>query len=961
VNLLDRTNSPPALADPPAGSRSPFPLLVASLLMIAPGPACFAADFSHAQKIFVPASRIDRRVDFTSLQGREAAPAASPDNQTPGDAGVNYPAPSKAGLVPPPPPVPPTSTKSTLVPPPPPSPPILPGSPAAPPATGSLKAIAAPASAEQARKKAAELVRQGKLEEADQVLRGAYKSAPRNTLVVRDLLNLSVMRGRKLLAAGELDAAGKAAREALYVDASSTVAADLLNQILTRQGINPKDPAARLRLADHFVTDGKDAAAGVEYRAALKLKASAAGHVGLGDIAARAGNKQKARQEYQLALEVDANSGAAHRQMGLLRQSMGDVVGANADLSRAVIIDRQDKAAGSALVELWQKQVSALPNDANSHMGLARAYQLTGNLSAAQAEYRQVVRIDPNHPNLPAARQSFKLALARQEAERDVAAARTLEAQGAIPEANQKVCEALGLCPTDAGYRLYQGYLLERMGQYAQAHDAYLSVLKDDPKNVQAAQRLQALPTGWRPPPAAPAQGLAAPPAGLLAPAAGAGGLAPAAGPLLPAAGGLTAAAGAVGSAAGALAPFVEAPPALTLPASPQAAPDAVSNLSGFLTGLRNTAIKNQLAFQEYESQVHKSLTGRGSYYGANGKLADVPITPEDVLTGRGTGSSSSNFVSRAVADLNFGENVPSPGGSAASAAAEAAGSAPSSGGIAGVLDRINRDLARTQNLSGTGGAAAGATAAAAGLPVLSAAAAGAGDTAGEGAARPAPAAAPPAVATPAMDPAAYQRLLYAEQQNKLLAEKLQQAQQTISRLQQNNAPSLPAGDIDSIAPVSPPPPGKPLVPSAADEPAVDPTPVPLPPAAAGGGAPGQSLPPAGSLDPAAGSLGPPVQLKLEGVTPAGHGLQLKVVLSNDQDVSLPVSREMDAVIRTGGQPDMRAKVSFQKKVVPPHRQIHGLIKLQTKHIAPTADLFVPNLLPSGFAQRDVHLTASAL
>src|SRR5262249_19303534 len=98
--------------------------------------------------------------------------------------------------------------------------------------------------------------------------------------------------------------------------------------------------------------------------------------------------------------------------MGLFKlSSEDDVVGASADLSRAVIINSKDKVAGKALIDLWQKQVAKNPNNANSHLGLARAYQLVGDLKAAQAEYREVVRIDPNHPNLPACRQSFKLAL----------------------------------------------------------------------------------------------------------------------------------------------------------------------------------------------------------------------------------------------------------------------------------------------------------------------------------------------------------------------------------------------------------------------------------------------------------------------------------------------------------------------------------------------------------------------
>src|SRR5271167_4322835 len=92
---------------------------------IAPAPA---ADFSHAQKTYVPATKIDRRLDYDSLRATAAGGTT---------AGSSAPAPSSqpgpSGLVPPPPaiPIPISNSNSTIVPPPPPSPSILAGSSAA--------------------------------------------------------------------------------------------------------------------------------------------------------------------------------------------------------------------------------------------------------------------------------------------------------------------------------------------------------------------------------------------------------------------------------------------------------------------------------------------------------------------------------------------------------------------------------------------------------------------------------------------------------------------------------------------------------------------------------------------------------------------------------------------------------------------------------------------------------------
>src|SRR5262249_24415943 len=190
------------------------------------------------------------------------------------------------------------------VPPPPPTPPLAPGAvptyPADPARSAALGSTDTD-SVSQARAHAQQLIKQGKLEDADLVLRGAHKASPHDSLVTNDLYNLSVQRARKFLSAKNLDSATKAAREALYLNPSSNAASDLLNQILRKTGIDPLDANARLKLADKLADQGRDTAALVEYRASLKLKPSAEAHVGLGNMQLRSGQKSKAKDEYQLA------------------------------------------------------------------------------------------------------------------------------------------------------------------------------------------------------------------------------------------------------------------------------------------------------------------------------------------------------------------------------------------------------------------------------------------------------------------------------------------------------------------------------------------------------------------------------------------------------------------------------------------------------------------------------------
>jgi len=50
------------------------------------------------------------------------------------------------------------------------------------------------------------------------------------------------------------------------------------------------------------------------------------------------------------------------------------------------------------------------------------------------------------------------------------------------------------LSPGDPQVLLLRGQVSEKLGLYEQAHGSYMSVLKADPKNVEAAQKLKTLP-----------------------------------------------------------------------------------------------------------------------------------------------------------------------------------------------------------------------------------------------------------------------------------------------------------------------------------------------------------------------------------------------------------------------------------------------------------------------------------
>ncbi len=341
--------------------------------------------------------------------------------------------------------------------------------------------------------KVSNLLQTGKYGDAENIARAGLKYFPTSGILKTQFASATAAEAQAYLLTKNYDSAGKKARETLVADPNNKKAKVVIGKVLQAQGLDPNSAATHVSVADGLAADGRLLEASVEYKTALNIKPSAPAHVGLGNLAIGKGQITEAHRHFEQALNIDPNSALAYRQRGALRYVMRDTVGANSDFSKAVSLAPDDQLASNALVGLWKQEVANDPNAVNGHLGLARAYMQTNNLEAARAEYKTVVSIDPNHPSLPSARASFKTALSKQEANKCVQAAKTLDSQGAYAEAHQKLIEAAGYSPDDSQIHLYHGQVLEKMGLHDQAHDAYMSALKTDPKNVEAAKRVNYL------------------------------------------------------------------------------------------------------------------------------------------------------------------------------------------------------------------------------------------------------------------------------------------------------------------------------------------------------------------------------------------------------------------------------------------------------------------------------------
>jgi tetratricopeptide (TPR) repeat protein len=562
-----------------SNNRSSIFFTLTTLITAAFSSEAMAADFSHAQKTYVPSPTISQRYDTEIMQAKEASPTINgevsesdlvPDqiDNPPKTIAANR---SQNNFVPPPPPI----GTSDL--------PSAPSSTAAPQTRSATVSTIEDPLIVRAQTEIDNLLAQGKYDDAYNVVIKYLRAYPRNKTLRTEWAKIMIARARNYMKANELELARSTVREALAEEPKNNAANALLNELLEKRGINPNSEQDRLKVADELLAQNRLMEAKVEYKIAQRIKPTARGHVGLGAVYSQENKKDDAKVQFEQAIKLDANCQSAYRELGNLKYYSGDLVGANTDLSRALILDSNDQASARILIDLWQHQVAKYPNDVNNYLGLGRAHLLVGNLPAAQNDYRQVVRLDPQNPSLPAARNSFKLALARSEAKEDLLAAHSLETQGAIQDAYRKASDAVGLCPHNIEMRLYLADLKEKLGMISEAREDYLVILQQDPKNQIAAQHLKATQATV----SVPSQLVPAVP---NVPAPGANQMPPVAPPVAP------------------LRP--------ALPATPQSSPSSylpqgsmhVCALANFAASVRSWAITEQKKTQSFEEGYRTAL-----------------------------------------------------------------------------------------------------------------------------------------------------------------------------------------------------------------------------------------------------------------------------------------------------------------------------------------------------------------
>ncbi len=914
------------------------------------------ADFKYAKKVVVPPTRIPRRYDYDSMGGRLSNPGYGttqeryyqgstyeiPDLSTSASPSVK--SGGKYELVPPPPPVAPS---------------LLPASMAREVAPPPVSHSRASSISNQGRRispheerfgtgsigssshasgqliaKAEHLASQGHLKDAQETLLKHQDTFKKDPAFQKAVEKVSLERSKYYLRRDNYREAAQQARIAIRFEPASIGAPPLLNQALRHQGVDPLNSESRLAEARKLFTQGDYNQASVEYLQSIKLRPSAEAEIGLGNIAFREGKLKTAKARYQKALDLAPSSSVAMRQLGITRYKLTDVVGANADLTRALVQDPTDKLASQHLIELWQRQVSARPNDANSHLGLARAYQLSGDLKSAQNEYRTVVKIDPEHPNLPAARQSFKLALAREQAKSAYEAGMNLDSHGAVREAFDKASEAVRLSPGDSRYQIFQAQMLEKLGDPQGARSAYLQILSVDPSNTMAAARVQALNAI-----SSPATSTTGNTTLAINRANDANGAQPLGIPQY--------------RGEGPALPYLPSPYNRTGAAATQIpTADPVQNMTGFLGSLRDLMLsqKKMLKADEEDVMVKLGLSKPSSSTAGDAsspvvglpKLAEVDtsaptLNPDSLIKSEdvkkllssvnGTNNSNGSNVSGLVEEkataqslANFNE------GSLSTLAARAANAAQT------LKNNSNIDFSQIKNI------AVHTVPTPPAAPNLIRT-----KNAGEF-----PPLAPPIVRSPAIPSvtsAPNQDLVgKLENQNKKLEDELARTKQELEQLKSGQPETNLSENENTEEEVE----------EVVEAEIEDPTKKADPIAEAASNLRG-AIPQ--SPQTASTAVPESVHLELLGVQAAKKDIRLKVRLRNEQASELVIPGSKKAVIRIAGSEDKMVPIKFPRKKLAAHSTMEGFIKIPGQRLSPAADVFIPELAGSGESRAHVHLT----
>jgi tetratricopeptide (TPR) repeat protein len=230
----------------------------------------------------------------------------------------------------------------------------------------------------------------------------------------------------------------------------------------------PGSVPARLALADALFESGDVAAARREYSALTTGPGAPHAHYGLGRSLAAQGEKASALAEFDTAVQLFPEFGAAWYARGMALRGLGR----SAEARKALELATQHGAAWPSVDDPAVARMRALREDAGPHAKRGLSLEKQGDIAGAIVEYEAAVAIDPQlvpaHVNLIAL-------YGRQQ-------------NWAKAEAHYRALEPIGPVPVEAHYNF--GLCLASQRRSAEAAGVFRSALAVDPGHAGALSSL---------------------------------------------------------------------------------------------------------------------------------------------------------------------------------------------------------------------------------------------------------------------------------------------------------------------------------------------------------------------------------------------------------------------------------------------------------------------------------------
>lgn len=229
--------------------------------------------------------------------------------------------------------------------------------------------------------------------------------------------------------------------------------------------LNPDYQPARLRLADLHLKNEQPEEAGRLYTALLESPANAArAHYGLGQIAARRGDKETAIAHYHQALQLFEAFGLVHYALALAYRDQGETQAAGQHMEHYRQYLKNGPPYDDPLLEALDEI------DISARAAIRRARQLfeSGRYPDAARQLEEVVAIDP------------------QSLEAHIKLVRVYRRLSDFEQLEKHYQAAIALDPDLPTAHLLYGRSLGDAGRFPEATVAFLKVLETEPEHVEA-------------------------------------------------------------------------------------------------------------------------------------------------------------------------------------------------------------------------------------------------------------------------------------------------------------------------------------------------------------------------------------------------------------------------------------------------------------------------------------------